>query len=380
MLSQPLKVLYVAHLPNLTGASRSMLDLIAGLDRSEVEPTVLIPHHGPMESKLKELAVPYDVLRYKCDTKSKVPVKTIAKLAVMPFEQRGVDNYIAEHNYDLVHCNSLFALTAARAAAKLRTPYICHCREFMAEDHEVRFLNEDKTRKTMQNASCLVFISGAVEQKFHAWAPNTKFVTLFNGLDVSRYMLPDHDIFRGDITELLLPGRFQPGKGQLDAIKAVEILKSKDIKAHLTLIGGIGDQAYYDSCCKYVKDNALVDHVSILDFADDLKELQYKSDITLMCSHNEAMGRVTIEGMLAGSLVIGANAGATPELIEDGKTGYLYEDGNPQALAECIEKALSDKESSRSIAAHAQSWAAGCFDNKQYAAKMTKLYKELMKV
>ena len=51
-------------------------------------------------------------------------------------------------------------------------------------------------------------------------------------------------------------------------------------------------------------------------------------DIALVASCSEAFGRVTVEAMLAGMLVIGADVAGTSELICDGVNGILYEDDN----------------------------------------------------
>ena len=56
-----------------------------------------------------------------------------------------------------------------------------------------------------------------------------------------------------------------------------------------------------------------------------------------MCSRSEAFGRVTVEYLRRGRPVIGTRSGGTPELVEDGVTGFLYEPGDCTALAHRIE-------------------------------------------
>ncbi len=46
----------------------------------------------------------------------------------------------------------------------------------------------------------------------------------------------------------------------------------------------------------------------------------------LMCSENEGLGRVSIEAMFYGCLVIGRNSGGTKDFVFDGKTGLLFND------------------------------------------------------
>lgn len=68
--------------------------------------------------------------------------------------------------------------------------------------------------------------------------------------------------------------------------------------------------------------------------------LRQNMDIELMCAERETFGWVTVEGMRSGLLVIGANTGATPEIITNMKTGLLYTHGDARDLADKIEWVL----------------------------------------
>ena len=59
-------------------------------------------------------------------------------------------------------------------------------------------------------------------------------------------------------------------------------------------------------------------------------------ELGIVASRSEAFGRVTIEGMLAQMAMIGASAAGTSELIENGKTGLLYEPDNIEELTKEI--------------------------------------------
>ena len=73
--------------------------------------------------------------------------------------------------------------------------------------------------------------------------------------------------------------------------------------------------------------------------------LREKMSIELMCSNAEPFGRVTVEGMRAGLVVIGSNSGGTRDIIQENVTGLLFKPGDEQDLADKIEYYLShDKE------------------------------------
>ena len=74
-----------------------------------------------------------------------------------------------------------------------------------------------------------------------------------------------------------------------------------------------------------------------------------------------------------GTPVLGANIGGIPELIQNGKTGELFESANSQDLKEKIEKLWSDKNLT-------DSYSKNCKDIKfdtieEYYEKIMKFYK-----
>ncbi|MBI2996188.1 MAG: glycosyltransferase family 4 protein [Candidatus Melainabacteria bacterium] len=66
-------------------------------------------------------------------------------------------------------------------------------------------------------------------------------------------------------------------------------------------------------------------------------------NLFVLPSTEEGFGIVFLEAMYFSKLVIGARAGAVPEVIDDGITGLLVEPNNTSDLTKCIIKALSDK-------------------------------------
>ncbi|KEJ87607.1 hypothetical protein HMPREF1002_04382 [Porphyromonas sp. 31_2] len=171
-----------------------------------------------------------------------------------------------------------------------------------------------------------------------------KMDLVYNGVPVEKYKLEDVTRFESPVTRMLLAGRISVQKGQMDAIKAVELLMQRGIDTVLlTLVGQGETKEYLEYVKSYVKEHELEQKICILEHHDDLRELRRQCDIGLTCSKKEAFGRVTVENMLAKMLVIGANTGGTLEIVEDGYNGLLYEEGNPESLAGRIEYAMEHK-------------------------------------
>jgi glycosyltransferase involved in cell wall biosynthesis len=71
--------------------------------------------------------------------------------------------------------------------------------------------------------------------------------------------------------------------------------------------------------------------------------LAYKvSDIVVSSSIKaEAFGRVAVEAQSMEKIIVASNIGGSNETVVDGKTGYLFESGDPQSLCNKILKVLN---------------------------------------
>lgn len=374
-----MKVCYVTHLPNLTGASRSLLDILSKWDKNKVEAVVLLGKHGPLEEELKKLNIRYKIIPYSTEIMENG--KTFVNFAKKIKSYRAVSKikkFFEDEKFDLIHSNSFLVGAGMEAAFQADMPYICHLRDFVWEDHRIKLLNDKRQYFLLNHADTAIAISDAVRDKFSALAKDAHFETVYDGVDVSKYLQKHHNILCGEHFVMMLPGRIAPGKGQLEAVKAAEELVSRGVTDFtLQIIGGIGDADYADEIKSYVKKQS-INQVEFIEFTNDLYGLRAKCDLGLVCSSAEALGRVTIENMLTGCLTIGADAGATSELIQDGVTGLLYEQGNHKDLADKIQYALGNREDMKRIAENGQKYAAEKFDSCEYDDKLYCIYKSIL--
>ena len=81
-------------------------------------------------------------------------------------------------------------------------------------------------------------------------------------------------------------------------------------------------------------------------------------DVFVHPSHNEPFGLAVLEAQLAGLPVVAFDEGAIPEIVEDGRTGFLIRDRDVGALAVAIERLGTDAvmrtEMGRAAIAHAK--------------------------
>jgi glycosyltransferase involved in cell wall biosynthesis len=170
-----------------------------------------------------------------------------------------------------------------------------------------------------------------------------------------------------------------PGKRQHEAIEAVHILRSKGLNIQLTLIGG-HNPAYSTHIRELIKKHDLCDAVHILGYSDRALSYLSAADVVLVCSSNEAFGRVTVEAMKLSKPVIGAYAGGTQDLIQDGLTGLFYESGNTEQLAEKIEYSYNNPELRIKFGEKGRDWVANTFTMENYTSGLLGVIKQAMEL
>jgi glycosyltransferase involved in cell wall biosynthesis len=86
-----------------------------------------------------------------------------------------------------------------------------------------------------------------------------------------------------------------------------------------------------------------------------------------------------VEGYAYGKPVIGSRVGGIPELIEDGATGYQYEMGNTEELADIIKKAQHlGAEQYEQMSVNARKFAVDNFSDSIHYQKLMNIYQSVL--
>jgi glycosyltransferase involved in cell wall biosynthesis len=112
-------------------------------------------------------------------------------------------------------------------------------------------------------------------------------------------------------------------------------------------------------------------------FVDDLEALYQESDVLLMCSQNEAMGRVTAEAFAHRIPVIAYKGGANPELVSHKKEGLLYKDD--AELVAAMQQLAKDADLRKQMGEAGHEKALTLFTEERYAEAVEQVYKKVLK-
>ncbi len=115
-------------------------------------------------------------------------------------------------------------------------------------------------------------------------------------------------------------------------------------------------------------------HVS----TEELVRLYNSAQILVSPSVYEGFGLPAAEAQACGTAVVSTTAGALPEVVADGETGWLAPPGNAQALADGIRRLMSDADLRAKMGAAGRKRMVERFTWRETARKTVALYEEVL--
>lgn len=187
-------------------------------------------------------------------------------------------------------------------------------------------------RILVYKADLNVYISNWVRTKYPA---NLQHKVIYDGVDTN-FFVPSVNVSKHNIVTVV--GRMILAKGFTTLIKAVALLKTKNISFSLCLIGDGPDRHIFEEMSEKMN---LTQQINFFGFATgvDLLEYYQKSSIVVVPSiAEEPFGIVAIEAMSCAKPVVASDCGGLPEAVGD--AGILVPPNNSQALADTLEHLL----------------------------------------
>ncbi|MFA6190728.1 MAG: glycosyltransferase family 4 protein [Sulfurimonas sp.] len=248
-----------------------------------------------------------------------------------------------------------------------------------------RFKNDFYHRWMYKNIDLMLPVTYQVKEQLERFIPQDvrpKIEVLYMGSDEPE-MLNDDEAdalkkslnFRDESFNLGMVGRINEAKGQHLLIKAVNLLVKKGLSVNAYFVGHAMKESYLDALKKEIKDKNLENNIHFLGFMKNPHHFYQICDAVVLASKRETFGLVLIEAMQVATAVIGSNSGGVVEIIEDEKTGLLFEAENFESLADEIEKLMNKSELLESISKAGQKKGQEMFSNELQFAKLAEIFK-----
>lgn len=165
-----------------------------------------------------------------------------------------------------------------------------------------------------------------------------------SGLDVEKFTFRPRSTLSVPI-RIIIPGRIEQKKGQIDGVRLINELSRHGIAADLILPGSCSDVNYAKQIQEQVTSSSLESIVVFQNLVsqEDMVRLYHQSDICFFSSyHQSGFSRVPLEAMACGSIVISYGYEGSDEIIKNGATGYLVAPGDIEKIVEIIKDLNSE--------------------------------------
>ncbi len=261
---------------------------------------------------------------------------------------------------DILHAHSpaLNGLAAVNAGRKLGLPVVYEVRAFWedaAVDHgttqegSLRYkLTRALETYVLKKADAVTTICQGLKQDIESRGiPSAKITLIPNAVDIDKFeIIADKNpalvqrLKLDDKYVVGFIGSFYGYEGLPLIVDALAILKDTMPELHVLLVGGGPEE---EKLKAYVKQKGLVDSVTFTGRVAHDEVNDYYSVIDVLLYPRLSM-RLTelvtplkpLEAMAQKSLFIASDVGGHHELVEDGKTGILFKQGDATALADKI--------------------------------------------
>jgi len=190
----------------------------------------------------------------------------------------------------------------------------------------------------------LVIFRGINTNYFNAQKISVSKVEKFskkNGIDRNKFII-------------LLPGRLTLWKGQKIFIEALKLLSEQNINhafEGIILGDDQGRSVYKKQLVALVEQYRLKKIIKFIDHCNEMPVAYKIADLVCSCSSEpEAFGRVSVEAQSMGIPVVASDIGGSTETIVKDKTGFLFKNGDSNALTNAINMVMQkDYNSLKSI-------------------------------
>lgn len=346
-------MLLSSHSASISGGELRLFEIVDGLRTMQdtfVLPYVILPAHGPLEEKLRDLPVALEV----------IPMQGWVQHDILTHEEKqqihavnveaivALSRVFSDFKPQLAFTNSITIPWTAQVAEVFGVPHIWSLNEFGDLDHGFTFDYgyAESLKKIAQQSQAVLVNSKAVYEHVHAEIPEDKLQLIYQKIPpIAATSKKAPAIFTKQATlRFVMCGLITPSKGQFEAVQALQLLREQGVQAELMLIGDTGSEAYRRDIEVFCKEHDLTKYVHFTGFLADRFDYMAQADVFLMCSAQEAYGRVTLEGMLLGKPVVAANSGGTPELLHDTVSALLYPPHDIAALAEHMQTFATEPE------------------------------------
>lgn len=285
-----------------------------------------------------------------------------------------------DEEWDIAHCLNLKHLSVD-LAQKLCCPLVVDSHDyywvnyyhFFCLDFPIRFLLQQYRKIKYQRL--FKHIDGIIlhgQYVYDLYDHPHKYLNFYYGLDYSQI---GSKPWAEKENLILFVGGDYFRKGIHRLLRALPLVLEKVPDARLMVVGN--DYGYVKAFSRFLARGLPVEFVYGMPRAE-LYKTYGKAKAFVMPSEIEAIPLVSSEATMAGVPPILSDAGGNPEIVHDGKTGFIVPLDDYQLLAERIVQCLTDRELSESLVRQGKEFLSQ-FTAERMIVRLEEIYEAVMR-
>jgi D-inositol-3-phosphate glycosyltransferase len=343
-----LRLLVMTHELGYGGAQLVLVELLRQFAAQErIEGLVVALRDGPTRRSLEEVG--FDV-----HATAHFPIDSPVEYENRLEELAG---YLAPRGFDAALVNTMVAFPGGGVCAKLGLPTVWAIHEsytlpaFWGNfDGRLHPRVRQWAEEALRMAALVGFTADATRALYEPYIPDVECRTLPYGIDVDaldrwqagwdraearrRQEIPE------DACVLLCMGTIEPRKAQTQLIYAFAQIAARHPHALLLIVGSRDDE-YSRAAREAVIVHGLERRVRIQPIVEDTRPFYGIADVLVSAADIESTPRSMLEAMAFRLPIVAANVFGVPELIDNGRTGWLFDARDVGVLANALDEVLS---------------------------------------
>jgi len=284
---------------------------------------------------------------------------------------------LRKEKVDILHTHLVHASIAGRIAAKMAgVKCITTTRHYGYYQKEKSLVNWME-RKTAVFNDNLIAISNAVKRYLvskEKYGPD-KIQVLYNAVDLDLFDPADRRSDGGPLIGSV--GRLYPSKGYDTLLRSMPDVLQAFPGARLMIAGSGKERGRLEELCSQLD---ISDKVIFLGRRTPAEIRRFLKEITLfvLASNWEGFGLAVVEAMASGLPVVTTKVGGLPEIVVEGKTGFVVPCGRADALAEKLIFLLRNPNLSLQMGREGRKRVETLFSLDTMMVKLETMYRDLL--
>lgn len=363
----PICVLAVMDGHRVTGPAKQLLAVAGHGDGTRVSTTLALFQRPvtptPLVSAARSRRLPLVVVR------DRFPADPRTAFALAAHARASDVDVVQTHGYKANVLARLFART-------LRKPWVAFLHGETSENWKVRAYYRLE-RAAIRGADRVVVVSQDMANGLMARGVSRSRVCVIRNASLHRApaAVPDAAAAAGTSMTVGVVGRLSPEKGIDVALKVHALVASRCPEARLCIAGEGPERARLERMTERL---GIGRSVEWLGYLDDPDSLYRRMAVLLLPSRSEGFPNVALEAMAYGVPVVASRVGGIPEIVLEGRSGFLLDSEDAGGMAERVVALLNANSLRQRIGREAQAEVGSRFSVQARAEALARLYAEVL--